>query len=175
MDARNKFLDRAIGVYEVSSPAVSAHLAYERFQASHDSPQGNQRNPFCGACGTPSISGWTHKRTILAPARRKPSLSSTSSEKRQEHVRAPLEIIDLCRRCGRKTRAKVDRAPRPDSSIPRRHTLQVASQAPIPDARKPARARKISTAKSLVARMKADESRKASSSQSFGFADFFKA
>ena len=174
MEARNKFLDQAITLCAVSSPHVSAHLAFEQLQASEQSQNDTRRvASYCKACGSPAIAGWTQKRTTQSAKPAKPSLDTITIGKNRKPARAPLVILDECQSCWRITKTPIDQNP-PPKTTNQRSELHQAKPAKVGQTiRHPVRTRKTLSSKSLLARMKVDESRKTSATQTFNFSDFF--
>ena len=171
MDARTRFLNEAMSLYTTSSLQLSAHLGFEQILLSEQSTTDTKRfqgTPYCRACGTPAITGWT-QRKILQPEGKRSRLPT--QDQASGRKRSPLVACDSCLVCHRTVKSPVARklrAPKiksPDEANSKATDRKVVHAV---------RTKKTPHAKSLLARMKAEEEAKASTNQSFSFSDFFR-
>ena len=118
MEARAKFLASAARHYATSSPSTSAHLMLHRMELEDITSKPKRKDdptPYCRACGTILVPGWTSRKVMISTRQsKKPRPTSDRKTHDSSAKDAPLEstMEEECMACRRVIRTPVPRKPR---------------------------------------------------------------
>lgn len=112
--AQLKFLSDAAHLLAVNAPACSSHIMSSRdtimFANDMELSESHRRH-VCGGCGTIKVPAWTVEvAKETTEGRRKKRMTKGQLQKRKERAaksRAPGAMVDICKRCDRKTRQSI--------------------------------------------------------------------